>query len=80
MMQRFLKLEQEKEVVQISSHVVLALGCLLVGFGAGKLSTPAERQFVTLEQKVNPRTGFARAACLGTVLDDGKWGVVYDGC
>ena len=79
-MQRFLELEQEKGVVQISSHAVLALGCLLVGFGAGKLTTPAEHQVMTLEQKVTPRTGFARAACLGTVLDDGKWGVVYDDC
>ena len=79
-MQRLLRLERGTDEGGIPSSIVLALGCLLVGFGAGKLTTPLERQVVTLEQKVTPRTGFARGACIGTVLDDGKWGVVYDGC
>ena len=51
LMQRFLSPEREREVIHISPHIFLALGCLLVGFGAGKLSTPPERSELTTSPK-----------------------------
>lgn len=68
-------------------ETLLALACLLLGFGAGMVSRPPILEpreplapTATVKRFSSSQTGFARAACLGTVLDDGKWGVVYDGC
>lgn len=59
---------------------------LLIGIGVGYILPTLESrpQVEAVTQSVTGplqgRVGFARAACLGTVLGDGKWGVVYDGC
>ena len=67
-------------------EVILALGCLLLGFGAGMVSRPPileQREplapTATVKRSSSGGTGFARAACLGTELGDGRWGYVYGG-
>lgn len=68
----------------VKRSTLLALGCLLLGFGAGYVAPslkqkPLASSATVIKSGSGPQVGFARNACAGRPIPrvDGGWAVVY---
>ena len=71
----------------IHKSVILALGCLLLGFGAGMVSRPPVLEPseplappATVKGFSSGQTGYAHTACIGHQISNssGGWSVVFE--